>query len=1552
MNKSVWEDLLGVPFSWGGRDPATGLDCLGLVIEVYRRLGLRGIIPDPQGAWKRVRQGQDYIGEGLKESGWRKVPNSEIEAGALVILDAHGSKNADHVGIYLGAGKLLHAATEVGVQVIPLDALLFNGYRFLGAYNPPSSIPSLQEPTELAVIAPDTDPVSLVPDGEILLVMIPDPLREPGRKSVMSLPFSPGSVVGDIIPLEWKKRERRQVIALDQGGEVLPHEAPLSSKQIITLVMAPGGSDPLTAIGIALFLQAVSFVVQQALAPSLKKPSSVGEQGSNTFRLDGIRNTALPGIPIPIVYGEHIVGGNVISIFSTADENGRQILNMLIALSQGPIYSVAGLRGEQDLLSGQSIPEDIKINGTPAREFKNVQISTRVGDEAQTAIPGFSDSVTAIPFEVTLGTNEPFTHTTSDDVDAFQVLINFPSGLYTASRSGGSNLRSADFTFRWREAGTTTWASESIRYTEARRASFTKQFEKRGLARGTYEIQVERTAPAWPPATTSEVDQSDLVAINEIIDATLSYPGVALLGVRAMSDEQLPGGAPPTITSVVQGRTVYRYGPSGTGFDYFTTSPALDNYRVPAWVVLDLLINPIYGLAVNGNLSIDSIDIESFYEWSQLTQTSVSSGQGTNIPRAVCNTVLDTSKGGWETVVAIARSNYANLTIVGNKIRAVPMKARDPVALFNMSNVSDFSLKYVSRSSRPNVIEAEYRNEQTDFEQDIAQKYDDAIFNGSPIVQERLALIGATHPGQVYRNVQFRLNHAELIGKTVRFTAGADSIHLIPGDVIRVSHDAISWGTSARARTGATSTTIILDRDVTITAGDKMIVRTDGTGADVLQVRDISTTGAVAAGSPITVSTPWNSGDIPTVDDPVSLGASSTYIKDFEVESIETLPDLRRNISAVEYNAAVYNDDPGFVETFTEEYPDVRKIPNSVTALSLAEISLTLEDGGTVPAVDVYVTKAALNDGVDIYWKLQDSDSPSAADIEPSWQYVGRTYRDRYSFLGPGFGSNITVSAVPVSPNGTAAFADTGVKADLAILGKRDLPSSAAGLTGFCVEVSGDDLLIRTPEHPDKDVSEYVVYWSANADYIATSTPIAIAPAGDTLIIPSPDISTGKYLLFTPRNRTGREGVPYVETLSLQETAGNRLEFSQDEHSGWTGTKTNCSVSSGVLVMSAGVTSATYESAGLAFSDGYAHRTTSYIKDFLRLEQKDLDWDHAAFSWDDPRYAAMAWNTSTQIGYENDRFYTWRDAGFTWDSEICDVTKWEGPVDLIAATQPVVEIDYYNGSSWAGFEPSKARDVPGIEQIAAKLTLKAPTTGLWWRPEAYGLTSLGYVRDAGKYEVEDPNSDYGDGTSALTVASGMEQIGLVLRERYRRWPRLSCSAPHWVGSGATGVTPVGAHGGFSIILATGIADTIFVDTPTPAWAEDDSASNYLNVKVTWVGDQSTGGSAYGIAFLTGYRPWNESSTPATFAGLTAFDLQVTTIPAGYVAGQYITTTLTARKAFFGGAASLNGNASPLQWITTGIGRSAVGASGDTYGGTLGGNIYVIGIEINSGYKVT
>ncbi len=83
--------LLGTPYRWGGSSPEAGFDCSGLVGYVFSTIGID--LP---------RVSRTMASEGTK------VANRDALAeGDLVFFGRRG--RIDHVGIYIGEGKFLHA---------------------------------------------------------------------------------------------------------------------------------------------------------------------------------------------------------------------------------------------------------------------------------------------------------------------------------------------------------------------------------------------------------------------------------------------------------------------------------------------------------------------------------------------------------------------------------------------------------------------------------------------------------------------------------------------------------------------------------------------------------------------------------------------------------------------------------------------------------------------------------------------------------------------------------------------------------------------------------------------------------------------------------------------------------------------------------------------------------------------------------------------------------------------------------------------------------------------------------------------------------------------------------------------------------------------------------------------------------------------------------------------------------------------------------------------------------------------------------------------------
>lgn len=112
---SIFEDLLGTPFVWGGRD-ATGLDCWGLSILVYRRLGIE--IIDPLRYTKDPRCGDLFTAYQGDE--WKDI-EGEPALWDVLLFSKRGYHAAMHAGIYVHERKVLQAIEKVGVATIRLQ---------------------------------------------------------------------------------------------------------------------------------------------------------------------------------------------------------------------------------------------------------------------------------------------------------------------------------------------------------------------------------------------------------------------------------------------------------------------------------------------------------------------------------------------------------------------------------------------------------------------------------------------------------------------------------------------------------------------------------------------------------------------------------------------------------------------------------------------------------------------------------------------------------------------------------------------------------------------------------------------------------------------------------------------------------------------------------------------------------------------------------------------------------------------------------------------------------------------------------------------------------------------------------------------------------------------------------------------------------------------------------------------------------------------------------------------------------------------------------------
>lgn len=133
------------------------------------------------------------------------------------------------------------------------------------------------------------------------------------------------------------------------------------------------------AFVMAVISAAISYAIM-ALSPRPKPPGVPQDRGdlaSPTYSWDGIQTSYGQGFTVPVVYGRHHVGGQVIYTDVFASSLGGFLddrLNMILALSEGPIARIGDndMTGLVDGLGGvlsetystpTSLPNHIRVNG-------------------------------------------------------------------------------------------------------------------------------------------------------------------------------------------------------------------------------------------------------------------------------------------------------------------------------------------------------------------------------------------------------------------------------------------------------------------------------------------------------------------------------------------------------------------------------------------------------------------------------------------------------------------------------------------------------------------------------------------------------------------------------------------------------------------------------------------------------------------------------------------------------------------------------------------------------------------------------------------------------------------------------------------------------------------------------------------------------------------------------------------------------------------------------------------------------------------------------------
>jgi len=422
-----------------------------------------------------------------------------------------------------------------------------------------------------------------------------------------SVAVPPGLSLGEIFDHDPKLRQLAQHIVQAKMNGLPLHDwrscQPVKGDRV-KIVVTPGAFFSILS-AILTVVSVVQFFISLFNQPKARKTAVT----SPTYTFEGLADTIVPGEPVPVVYGRHAKGGQVLMYYVdvSADKKGQE-MSMLLGMAEGEATSMSG----------------VQINGTYATTIQSVSVAMRMGLSSQSIITGF-ENIKNTFFD---GRELPSTQATSNAPIVYTVTartagnvtlqVLAPNGLFymrTVGRRAGEiraqtvyynvQLRNAE-TYEnpnqgWVDLGDKPFAGRT-------REAIFDTFIVNPVIDHKTEIKV-----AWARGSRGAprpgIDGGQLVLQNVTEESGVadSASGTALLGIRAAATQELHGGR-PNVTAIVHGQKVRVY----TSTVSFTTQWT----QVPAWCMLDYMTNSVYGMGAW--ITYDDVNIQSFIDFATL----------------------------------------------------------------------------------------------------------------------------------------------------------------------------------------------------------------------------------------------------------------------------------------------------------------------------------------------------------------------------------------------------------------------------------------------------------------------------------------------------------------------------------------------------------------------------------------------------------------------------------------------------------------------------------------------------------------------------------------------------------------------------------------------------------------------------------------------------------------------------------------------------------------------------------------------------------------------
>ncbi|HCL5286304.1 TPA: phage tail protein [Salmonella enterica] len=491
-----------------------------------------------------------------------------------------------------------------------------------------------------------------------------------------------------------------------------------------------------------------------------------------------------------------------------------QELSVIDVIGEGPIQGP--VNGLQSLL----------LNDTPVVDAQGgvnvhgVEAQFRSGEDHQSPLEGFDGSAaeTLIQAEVTY--DKPITRTiTSEVVDRLRVTVGVQA-LQQTTDKGDRIGTSVQMDIQIQANGIWSTVKSVIINNGKRTSAYMAAVIIQNLPPRPFNIRVVRITED----STSDMLQNKTVwqGLTEIINLTQSYPNTALVGLKVDADQF--GSQSVSRKFHCEGRIVRvpsNYDPKTrtyAGLWNGTFKPAYTNN--PAWIILDLLTHPRYGLGQR--IGLADVDKWALYAIAQYCDQKVPNGFGEDEPRMTCNVYLADRRKAYDVISDFCSVMRCMWVWTGQRMTFIQDRPTDKVWTYTNSNVVtdnkglQFTYSYSAAKDRHNAVEVRFIDPQNGWNVSVELVEDkaDIAKNGRKVLQ--MDAFGCTSRGQAHRTGLWVIQTELLETQMVSFSVGAEGLRHTPGDIFEIC-DSDYAGASIGGRIVAVDVvarSLRLDRDI------------------------------------------------------------------------------------------------------------------------------------------------------------------------------------------------------------------------------------------------------------------------------------------------------------------------------------------------------------------------------------------------------------------------------------------------------------------------------------------------------------------------------------------------------------------------------------------------------------------------------------------------------------------------------------------------------------------------------------------------------------------